>query len=188
MRRTITAALRDTGIQKPYPLEELGRTWVSLSIEETDAEEDNSLQEYAWAFGEDAERQIQENVRRILENIRSADDLDHVFDDEFLHRLHIWRGMGYLDEAEVLRRLEEHLKEIAQKLHMDEAQIVERMESHRTKIIAYLSEKNPEALERMRNNRRAWKERLKSEDPKAYERLMRFLEKYENGAADANIL
>lgn len=188
VRRTITAALRDTGIQKPYPLEELGRTWVSLSIEETDAEEDNSLQEYAWAFGEDAERQIQENVRRILENIRSADDLDHVFDDEFLHRLHIWRGMGYLDEAEVLRRLEEHLKEIAQKLHMDEAQIVERMESHRTKIIAYLSEKNPEALERMRNNRRAWKERLKSEDPKAYERLMRFLEKYENGAADANIL
>ena len=65
---------------------------------------------------------------------------------------------------------------------------MERMESHRTKIIAYLSEKNPEALERMRNNRRAWKERLKSEDPKAYERLMRFLEKYENGAADANIL
>ena len=188
VRRTITAALRDTGIQKPYPLEELGRTWVSLSIEETDAEEDNSLQEYAWAFGEDAERQIQENVRRILENIRSADDLDHVFDDEFLHRLHIWRGMGYLDEAKVLRRLEEHLKEIAQKLHMDEAQIVERMESHRAKIIAYLSEKNPEALERMRNNRRVWKERLKSEDPKTYERLMRFLEKYENGAADANIL
>ena len=40
----------------------------------------------------------------------------------------------------------------------------------------------------MRNNRRVWKERLKSEDPKTYERLMRFLEKYENGAADANIL
>lgn len=184
VRRTITAALRDTGIQKPYPLEELGRSWVNLSVEETDAEEDNSLQEYAWAFGEDAERQIRENVRRILENITSADDLEHVFDDDFLHRLHIWRGMGYLDEAEVLRRLEEHLKEIAQKLHMDEAQILERMETHRTKIIEYLSEKNPEALERMRSNRRAWKERLRKEDPYAYERLMRFLEKYENNSAD----
>lgn len=53
IRRTITLALRDAGLEKPYELE---NTEAADDIEYMESEE--KLAEFEWAFGEDAEDRL----------------------------------------------------------------------------------------------------------------------------------
>ena len=87
IRRTITAALLDSGLQKPFPLEgipanlqesleelrehagklpvhkhnteKIEKLKKALWLHTLPAEEENTLEEFAWAFGEDTVNEIE---------------------------------------------------------------------------------------------------------------------------------
>ncbi|MDO5518413.1 MAG: SulP family inorganic anion transporter, partial [Clostridium sp.] len=117
VRRTIKAALSESGLIPPYPIEG--------DIEETDAyidqEQDPQIQlmmpeeileEFEWAFGSDAEEQMEKHAEEIIENITK-------FTAEFTPEADIdwktraWKHLGTYDQDKLLEHLERHLNEIA---------------------------------------------------------------------------
>ena len=72
VRRTILAALHDAGIEAPYELDVPKEDETKLlrrSIAFLPAEEENTLEEFAWAFGDDAVKEIEESVHHIIEQL-----------------------------------------------------------------------------------------------------------------------
>lgn len=58
VRRTITAALHDAGLQEPYVLSGLDERKQKFLMS-IPAEAENTLEEFTWAFGEDTVEEIE---------------------------------------------------------------------------------------------------------------------------------
>ena len=102
VRRTIHIALKDMGINRPYPLE------GGVDNEERSASRkrvDNRVQEFVWAFGSESETEIEKQILRQIEQLKKSGDVENL-----LHGS--WSHMEAMDEDEWLEHLEEHLKEI----------------------------------------------------------------------------
>ena len=102
VRRTITAALIEIGYEKPFPLEGISDDLL-LRMELSDAEEQDSLQEFVWAFGKDAGKQMEKNVQRILNSI-NIEDFYRVSEENLGKFTHLWKKLSTFDEAELLER------------------------------------------------------------------------------------
>ena len=102
VRRTIHIALKDMGINRPYPLE------GGVDNEERSASRkraDNRVQEFVWAFGSETEEEIERQIVLQIEQLKKTGDVENLFHGR-------WAHMEALDEDEWLEHLEEHLKEI----------------------------------------------------------------------------
>lgn len=67
VRRTIHIALKDMGINRPYPLE------GGVDNEERSASRkraDNRVQEFVWAFGAESEEQIEKQIKLQIEQLK----------------------------------------------------------------------------------------------------------------------
>lgn len=188
-RRTITLALRDAGIDKPYKLagtENDNQTYLKYAASR---EEEESLEEYSWAFGESAPVHMESDVSRIIENV-SETDLPDVSDenqviDALFNSAHIWRAMGSIDEDELLRRLEMHVGELAKRLHNNETAVARMLEERRLHIAKHLEEVNPEAAKKLHEHQEKIDAILQRESPEKYERLMRFREEMKDLLKDS---
>ena len=120
VRRTIQVALKDLGITKPYPLEGSDNQ-VELTPSRRRAE--NSLHEFSWAFGEDADRVIAEIIRSHRGEIQATGSIETI--------IHGWRYVDPDDEEEWLDHLEEHSKELSNAAGKDEKTIIEIIKKHR---------------------------------------------------------
>lgn len=63
------------------------------------------MQEFVWAFGSEAEQEMEKQIARQIAHLTSDKDVE-----ELIHGR--WSHMEALDEDEWLEHLEEHLKEI----------------------------------------------------------------------------
>lgn len=64
-RRTIHIALKDIGYKRPYPLEGgVDNAERSASLKRAD----NRVQEFVWAFGADAETEMEKQIMRQIES------------------------------------------------------------------------------------------------------------------------
>ena len=114
VRRTILAALQDAGvatsgtsmeseestvIQMPWQLEIRGSACSSRSNDP--AEEENTLEEFAWAFGDDAVEEMEKKVHQVMEQIHRLPDLERLADVGFEEKLKNWHSLGALDEDEI---------------------------------------------------------------------------------------
>lgn len=169
VRRTIHIALKDMGINRPYPLE------GGIDNEEKSASRkrvDNRMQEFVWAFGTETEEQIEKQIVHQIEQLKQNGDVE-----KLLHGS--WSHMEAFDEDEWLEHLEEHLKEIVNISGKDERTLAARFEEHRREIHERIVKEQPELAQRFKERRHRLDEHLKERRPEVYDLVvsLRELEK-----------
>lgn len=170
VRRTILAALSDAGIKRPWPLEipEGEKPDVNFMIP---AEEADSLEEFAWAFGDDAVKQIENNVHQVMEQLHNLPDLYKIADMGLHEKLKSWHVLGAFDEDEILRRIEMRMDELPENLVADRKIILHLIEKRRRRIEANIAATHPEVLIQLRKSRERLEKRLEEQYPEAAKRL-----------------
>lgn len=158
VRRTIHIALKDIGYNRPYPLEG-GVENIERSASRKRA--DNRVQEFVWAFGADAEAEMERQIIRQIEHLKETKDVE-----ELLHGS--WSHMDEWDMDEWLEHLEEHLKEIVNISGKDEQTLALRIEQHRQEIHERIAKEHPELAERFRERRHVLDEHLKERHPEVF--------------------
>lgn len=163
VRRTIHIALKDMGINRPYPLEGgVDNTARSASRKRAD----NRVQEFVWAFGQESEDQIEKQIRLQIEQLKKTKDVE-----ELMHGR--WSHMEELDQDEWLEHLEEHLKEIVNISGKDEQTLAAHFEAHRNEVWERIAREHPELAERFDQRRHLLDEHLKEKRPEVYKLVER---------------
>ena len=177
VRRTILAALQDAGvatpgtsmesekspvIQMPWQLE-IPAAVHAVHEAMIPAEEENTLEEFAWAFGDDAVEEMEKKVHQVMEQIHRLPDLERLADVGFEEKLKNWHSLGALDEDEILRRMEMHLDELPENLRGDKKVILQLIEKRRRKIEQQLLMHHPEILDHLKKNRERLERRRQRE-------------------------
>ena len=169
VRRTIHIALKDMGIGRPYPLEGgVDNTERSASRKRAD----NRVQEFVWAFGQDAETAIEKQIEKQIEQLKETGDVEAL-----LHGR--WAHMEELDEDEWLEHLEEHLKEIVNISGKDEQTLAEKIEAHRKEVHDRIAQEHPELAQKFRERRHILDVHLKERRPEVYELITNLRRKRE---------
>ncbi|MDO4478457.1 MAG: SulP family inorganic anion transporter [Lachnospiraceae bacterium] len=173
VRRTISLALRDADIEKPYDLElKPGDVTWGAPIEY-----DAKLAEFEWLFGDKAEEMLDRLAARAAKAISKEAENDEHVEAEVLdgHGVHTdWGTVGLFDENEFLDHLELHLEEMLQSGAISEerlTRIEEHIERRRQIGEARLMRLNPHAWDRLLEHRRLLREHLKEQNPAIYARL-----------------
>ena len=104
-RRTISLALRDAGVDRPYPL--------AGTLEQTEAhndfiEDNERLAEIEWAFGEDASEWLDKFAVQMTDDITHMDENNEHIQDNVLAEAeskNTWGRIGLFDEDELLERV-----------------------------------------------------------------------------------
>lgn len=176
VRRTIHIALKDMGIGRPYPLEGgVDNTERSASRKRAD----NRVQEFVWAFGQDAESVIEKQIEKQIEQLKETGDVEAL-----LHGR--WAHMEELDEDEWLEHLEEHLKEIVNISGKDEQTLAEKIEAHRKEVHDRIAQEHPELAQKFRERRHILDAHLKERRPEVYELITTLRRKREAGDSSGN--
>lgn len=163
-RRTISSALKDAGIEHSFSIE-------SASVASVNTQEEDLLHEFEWAFGEDAEDQMEKQAVRILQHVEKDRK------EDFLESAENWHGLSLVDEDEMLEHLQFHMDELAQKLGEKEERVNERIFERRRWIAERLKSESPEKLKELREHQRKFEEQLKKEHPEMYWHLMEYKKK-----------
>lgn len=181
VRRTILAALHDAGIEAPYELDVPKEDETKLlrrSIAFLPAEEENTLEEFAWAFGDDAVKEIEESVHHIIEQLHQIPDIQRLSEEGLEELLDNWHGLGVLDEDELLRRIELHMDELPEELTSDRKLILQLLEKRRGKLKEKILAEHPEVLERLEKRRKKLEERLEKQNPEAVQKWKHWKEEH----------
>ena len=166
VRRTIHIALKDIGYKRPYPLEGgVDNAERSASLKRAD----NRVQEFVWAFGADAETEMEKQIMRQIEYLKETKNVE-----ELLHGS--WSHMEELDLDEWLEHLEEHLKEIVRISGKDEHALAQKIEQHRQEIHERIAREHPELAERFRERRHILDEHLKERHPEVFVLIEKYRE------------
>ena len=162
VRRTIHVALKDIGINRPYPLEgDVENEQLTPSRKRVD----NRVQEFVWAFGRESEKEIENQIILQIEQLKKSGDVEKLFHGR-------WSHMDAFDEDEWLEHLEEHLKEIVNISGKDEKDIAARFEEHRKEIHNRIYKEHPELAERFKERRHILDEHLKKRHPEVYDLIV----------------
>ena len=170
VRRTILAALNDAGIHKPYNLEipESEKKLAELrSHSHLPAEEEDTLEEFAWAFGEETVQELEQATHTIIEHLHQMPDIERLSDEGIKEHFESWHTLGALDEDEILHRIELHIDELPEEMHKEHRHIVELIEKRRTRIREKVLEEHPELAARLEQNRIRLEKRLEKQNPEA---------------------
>ena len=174
VRRTIISALSDLGMKEPFPLdipesemEKVRRNrYFALS-----PEEENSLEEFAWAFGSDAVREIEKQVKSIVEQIHGIPDLEQLSQAGLEEKLQYWHSLGPLDEDELLRRLELHIDDFPDELKENSALAVRLIERRRRVLRDRILREHPNIREHLKEKRNILEQRLQKQNPDGMQKL-----------------
>ncbi len=170
VRRTILAALHDAGISSPCPLE-IPEQVHAVHEAMIPAEEENTLEEFAWAFGDDAVEEIEKKVHQVMEQLHKLPDLERLAELGIEEKLKNWHSLGAIDEDEILRRMELHLDELPENLRGDRKVILQLIEKRRRKIEQQLLVHHPEIVEHLKKSRERLEKRLEKQNPEAARKL-----------------
>ena len=172
VRRTITAALHDSGYLEPYTLK--GYTVQKNGhIINISAETENTLEEFAWAFGDETVDQIEKRVHQVLDSIHCMPDWEEIAKQGIESSLKYWHGLGAIDEDEFLRRMEIHMDELPDKMaDKDHRRIIlGLLEKRRHHIREEIGREHPEILEKLQRRREKLEQRLEKQNPEGARRL-----------------
>lgn len=166
VRRTITSALRAEGLEKPY----------TLSLRENDVEnyvpnfKEQLLHEFEWAFGDEAQHQVELYAEDILNHAENA-NLD---EESLLSLTNLWNGLSSFDEDFLLEALELRLSELSDKTGVDESELAHKIEQRREKIYQYVKKVDDESFALLRHHRHEVMSHLKEHSPELYNALKKY--------------
>lgn len=165
VRRTISLALRDAGVEKPYPLE--GGEAAPLPF----VESNEQLAELEWLFGEDADQRFTQMAREVAASLSAISDEEALAAAE---KRTSWGRVGLFDEDALLDYLEVLLEENQLITHTEEElRAMEAAVERRRRVVEEkLMELNPRAFELLKEHRQALAHRLQERNPEAYAHLL----------------
>lgn len=173
VRRTITLALRDAEIEKPYKLEglrEVDEQEKTQSPEKTAAmeEADERLAELEWAFGDEAEHWMERLAQEAAQELISGKEKL----DEHTLRVHTrWGTLGRFDENAFWDYLEMQLEELHKsgKISQETLDRLEQgIENRRFQGEDSLRKISPHALERLHEHQKKLREHMRVARPEEY--------------------
>ena len=171
VHRTMYAALLDTGIAQ----EQLLR-FLPTGLRRTAPELLRYSQEIQWAYGKDAEEQMERLTGQLI------DTLAHTNKEEracaLVRLLHSGRWQGVMDRDDVLAHLEEHLAELAKLLERPEGEVLSTLEQERTEIAAKLRQEYPEVSQQLAEHRQALAHYLRLRYPETSRHLEEVRERF----------
>lgn len=172
VRRTILAALHDADILPPYTLD-IPAEEQELAVNRLNflpAEEENTLEEFAWAYGDQVVEEIEHEVHHILNHIHGLKDIEEIIENGLTDHLESWHSLGAFDEDELLRRIELHVAEMPESLAKNERLIYQLIEKRRRVLKDRILREYPEIYSKLEYHRKKLEERLerqhKSSDTK----------------------
>lgn len=144
VKRTISAALAAAGYLRPYPL--AGETATKTSMEKNFV-----LSEFEWIFGDDAEKEMDQHIEKILEQLQPAAEAGDITGiiEKILRSNTKWIEANDIALDDVLRHLELRGAELAKRLGIREDILMADILGRRRKIEEKLKEEDPELLERL---------------------------------------
>ena len=162
VRRTILAALHDAEILPPYTLDvpEEEREFVTRRLSFLPAEEENTLEEFAWAYGDQVVKEIEHEVHHILNHIHGLKDIEEIIENGLEDHLESWHSLGAFDEDEILRRIELHVDEMPKSLADNKHLIYQLIEKRRRILKDKILREHPEIFEKLEKHRKKLEERL----------------------------
>ena len=162
VRRTVELALRDAGLEPPYPLHH-----CKIPTDETGSEQ---FAEFEWLFGADADRKLNVMAGTIAEEFAAIDNISLA--DAEAHAG--FSNPGVFDEDALLDRIELHLEELAasgELRHERLAALENRLEKQRRQVEQRLMERDPLAAGLMRSRRERLRTMLEQQSPELYARI-----------------
>lgn len=168
VRRTITLALRDVGIEKPYDLEETGD--ISVQVQE---EPDEMLAEFEWAFGSEAQKRMEQlaeaKANELANAIHNRDKSPALLEEYRVQTS--WGTLGRFDENAFWDYLElrlEILKQSGQITAEELASLERRIEERRIQGEHRLLDINPHAIALLKAHREQLRHRWEEARPEEY--------------------
>lgn len=168
MRRTIGAALMEEGMLPPYPSE--GKC-ERRAPSKSNAIKEEILEEFEWAFGSEAEEQMEKHAEEIIRNITQfTETLTPEMDIDL--RTKAWKYLDTYDQDKLLEHLEHHLNEIAAALGQPVDAVEANILEHRIRLAEKMKKQNEEFYNRYAEKRKKYEKILQKENPKLYEYIM----------------
>ena len=156
VRRTVLSALKDAGVEIPcildIPEEDCGRL-KRLGNRAFPHGEEYTLEEFVWAFGEDAEQEIQKRADHVLGQIHTVEDICTLAEQGVDQLVDAWGFLGELDEDLLLRIMERQLKNGAEKSHKEKDRLCQAISQRREKLRKKLFQDHPEMTEYLEESR-----------------------------------
>lgn len=156
VRRTILSALKDAGIAIPCELDIPEKDVERLKRLGTSAYPhgwEYTLEEFVWAFGEDAGEEIAERARYVIRQIHTAQDIQTLEEQGVDKLVSSWGFLGELDEDLLLRSIEEQIHEIPEKLQEEKEKILDAISRRRQNLNGKLLREHPEMTEYLEETR-----------------------------------
>lgn len=170
IRRTISLALRDADMHKPYELEE--------EVADSISEADEKLPEFEWAFGNDAKNRMEslasEAAEEIIASEKPEENASNILAGHGVDTR--WGHIGLYDEDEFLDYLTVRLESLAHEGKLSERKVekIEKIiEKKRANDASRLNDLNPHALSLLSKHRQEIHEYIKNKYPEEYEKLER---------------
>lgn len=162
VRRTILAALHDADIYAPYELDipDSEKESVKLNLTFLPAEDEDTLEEFAWAYGDQVVEEMEHEVHHILNHIHGLKDIEEILENGLVDHLENWHSLGAFDEDELLRRIELHLNELSQALAENQPLVLQLIEKRRRILRDRVLREHPEVFDKLQRHRRKLEERL----------------------------
>lgn len=165
VKYTITQALEEAGVHKPYALESIMNQEQGNAIKQ--------MAEFEWAFGSDADAKMEEMASVLAKVIveEKALDVDTIREIEEMAAKGYW---DMEDEDEFLDVLEMRMAILQTKKILKEEQSEEMNEKiwkRHMLLETQLSRKNMEAIMRIRKQRHRRQQTLKKENPEAFKKF-----------------
>ena len=169
VRRTILAALHDADIYSPYELDipDSEKESVKLNLTFLPAEDENTLEEFAWAYGDQVVEEMEHEVHHILNHIHGLKDIEEILENGLVDHLENWHSLGAFDEDELLRRIELHLDELSQTLAENKPLVLQLIEKRRRILRDRVLREHPEVFDKLQKHRRKLEERLERQQAEA---------------------
>lgn len=177
VRRTMSLALKDCGFTKPYPLEGVEPQSIA-SYEDTD----DTLAEFEWAFGKDAEEKIQKMANQMANEIsrtaiNNKSEVLESFNIEKLEENLHWGKIGLFDEETLLEHLEIKLEQLGNKGRISTEQLnaLENLIEHRKEMVEQkINLINPKAIELLHKRMEILESHLSKTNPKEFQHIKDF--------------
>ena len=156
VRRTVLAALKDAGIEVPCILDIPAEDELRLKRLGNRAYphgEEYTLEEFVWAFGEGAEKEIAKRALCVIRQIHSMEDVYVLAEQGADKRVSSWGFLGELDEDLLLRSVEEQIREIPEELKEKKEEIIRLIRKRRQNLKEKLLRDHPEMTEYLEESR-----------------------------------
>ncbi|MCQ2514865.1 MAG: SulP family inorganic anion transporter [Ruminococcus sp.] len=173
VHRTIELALNDVGYTEPYMLDYDAKN----DKIKCPADENNTLQEYEWAYGEMAEEKLNETVEKIIDIATGENAVER---KDIYKEINLPIREHTIIEDDLLARLEERARDIAQASGKTETIILKEIEERREEIRKYIKNQSKQKYSELKEHRTEIKSRLEKEHPEIYQHINEILNKDKN--------